>query len=431
MPVRDLAFSRPPEDAALDTRGILEAILDSGHLKIAYLDRNLGYVRVNRSYAEMHNMRPEELAGRSYFELHQDPENEGIIRRVMETGKPLFAAARRSEPRPGSTGASSYWDWSLMPVSDQGGSVSGLVLVLQDVTDRVEAQEALGRSQEQLLQAQKMDALGVLVAGVAHEINNPINQIIFNTPLLQRVWEDMEPVLDEAEARAPGGNYGGLPYEFLKENMRQLLSNMDMAANRIARIVTDLKNFSRRSNAAERIPVDLNTAVENAVRLTQTTLRKSGVNLVLDLSPDLPPVNANLQNLEQITLNLLINAVQAVEGRPEGRVRISTGLNDGKIILGVSDNGNGVPESIAGRAFDPFVTDRQAQGGTGLGLSVTYNLVKAHSGDISFDSRPGQGTTFNVRFPVNRSVSRARPFRGKDPMGDGGGRHEQDGIRTP
>ncbi|MFP4037902.1 MAG: sensor histidine kinase, partial [Desulfobacteraceae bacterium] len=201
------------------------------------------------------------------------------------------------------------------------------------------------------------------------------------------------------------------PFEYLKDNMTELLANMDMAANRIARIVTDLKNFSRRSSVTERVPVDLNTAVENALRLAQTTLKKSGVNLALDLSGGLPPVTANLQNLEQIALNLLINAVQAVEAEKGGRVCLSTSmLKDGRVALEVADNGNGIPDRIAERVFDPFVTDRLDQGGTGLGLSVTYNLVKAHGGEISFESSPAKGTTFKVAFPKAEISDGAAPL---------------------
>ncbi|MCF8063360.1 MAG: hypothetical protein K9M82_12640, partial [Deltaproteobacteria bacterium] len=270
--------------------------------------------------------------------------------------------------------------------------------MLREVTDRLEAEQALAKSREQLLQAQKMEALGVLVAGVAHEINNPVNQIMFNTPLLQRVWQDFEPALRAWSLEHPQETFGGLSFDFLQENMPQLLANMDMAANRIARIVSDLKRFSRIPSTRDKAPVQLNSAVHNAMRLARTTLRKAGTNLRADLHEPLPLMEGNIQNLEQIVLNLLINAAQAMAGRP-GEVGVRTRVEGIRLVLSVSDSGRGIPDAIADRIFDPFFTNRQEEGGTGLGLSVTYNLVKAHAGEIRFESREGEGTTFYVSFP--------------------------------
>jgi CheY-like chemotaxis protein/two-component sensor histidine kinase len=176
---------------------------------------------------------------------------------------------------------------------------------------------------------------------------------------------------------------------------------MDLAANRVAKIVSDLKNFARQSNVVDKSLIQINTAVENALRLAQTSLRKSGVELVVDLAGDLPCLKGNLQNIEQIILNLVINAVQAID-HDQGVVRIATGFQngDGRISVSIVDNGCGVAPDISGKLFDPFVTDKQAEGGTGLGLSVTYSLVKAHDGEIVFQSEKGKGTTFTVFFPT-------------------------------
>jgi signal transduction histidine kinase len=271
----------------------------------------------------------------------------------------------------------------------------------KEIKDRKRAEEALRKSQEQLHQAQKMKALGTLVAGVAHEINNPVNLIMFNIPLLQRVWNDFQAVLKEYAAKEPDRKYGGLPYNFLEENLDQLLSDMDMAVNRIAKIVSDLKNFSKQSNVADKQPMQINLAIENALRLMQTTLNKKGVVLELDLAKGLPFIEGNLQYIEQIILNIMLNAIEALD-KPNGRIKIETGLqkNDGQVYIAISDNGSGIDPSISDRLFDPFVTDKQSEGGTGLGLSITYSLVKSHNGEITFTSRINEGTTFRVFFPI-------------------------------
>ena len=263
------------------------------------------------------------------------------------------------------------------------------------------AEEALKESQQQLQQAQKMEALGTLVAGVAHEINNPINLIMYNLPLIQKIWSDFLPVLIDQKEKIPDQKFGGFTYEFLEDNLPKLVAYMDMAANRVAKIVSDLKNFSKQSNVAEKSALQVNTAVKNALRLAQTTLRKSGVQIELELAEDLPLIQGNLQSIEQIILNIIINAIQAID-HEKGIIRIRSGFHkkDGRILIAVSDNGCGISAAVADKLFLPFVTDKQAEGGTGLGLSVTYGLVQAHGGDIYFETRKGRGTTFTISMPT-------------------------------
>ena len=164
--------------------------------------------------------------------------------------------------------------------------------------------------EKQLFQSQKMEALGTLVAGVAHEINNPINLILFNLPLLEKMWQDLMPVLESHILKAPQKKIGGLLPNFVKENLPRLISDMEMAANRVACIVSGLKGFSRKSNPAEKWDLEVNKAVQNAVQLAGATIKKSRTAMHMDLAPDMPLLHANLQNLEQVVLNLIINALE-------------------------------------------------------------------------------------------------------------------------
>jgi C4-dicarboxylate-specific signal transduction histidine kinase len=268
------------------------------------------------------------------------------------------------------------------------------------ILERNQAEEALKESQEQLYQAQKMETLGVLIAGVAHEINNPTNLIMLNVRLLQKIWQDVQPILKERAKREPERKYGGLKYDFLDENIGQLLSDMEMGGNRIARCVADLKDFARNSEVTEKQPISVNTAVENALRLAQTTIRKSKVDLKLALEHDLPLIDGNLQSIEQILLNILVNAVQAID-HDQGRIQVISGFEKetGRVFLSVSDNGHGIDPAISDRIYEPFVTNKQTEGGLGLGLSITKNLTEVHGGEISFNSQKGEGTTFSVFLP--------------------------------
>jgi signal transduction histidine kinase len=270
-------------------------------------------------------------------------------------------------------------------------------------------EKALRESQQQLQQAQKMETLGTLVAGVAHEINNPINLIMYNIPLLQKIWADFLPILIERKRMEPGRKFGGFSYEFLEDNLVQLVADMEMAAHRVVKTVSDLKNFSKQSNVAEKAPLKINSAVKNAMRLAQTTLRKSAVRIHLNLADNLPYIEGNLQSIEQIILNITINAVQAID-HTRGEIEITTGfqIKDGRVFIRIADNGRGISPAIKEKIFLPFVTDKQSEGGTGLGLSVTYSLVKAHDGEIVFKTRQGKGTAFTVYLPTPLERQAAR-----------------------
>jgi len=261
---------------------------------------------------------------------------------------------------------------------------------------------------EQLHQSQKMEALGTLVSGVAHEINNPVNLIMYSVPILRKVLNDVLPLLKRYSIDSPGKTFGGLTYGYLEENLGQILSDVELAADRITKIVGDLKNFARQTNIRDTGSMEINLAVENSLRLAQPTIRKSRIHLDVALNPDIPPIKGNLQSIEQIALNLTINAIQAIN-HDNGHIEVSTAYDPlrEEVILEVSDNGRGVNPEIADKLFNPFITDKQAEGGTGLGLSVTYNLVKAHRGDIRFSTTPGKGSTFTAYFPT--LLSRRRP----------------------
>jgi PAS domain S-box-containing protein len=395
--------SKRAEEVLRETNTFLKNVLDSSSsISIISTDLEGNVLFWNKGAENIFGYKTNEMVGRKKIDiLYGDDETKRVAKELSASLLKKKKGVSCEIIEDTKDGRKLCIHLTLSPRFGERGKIVGILGIGEDITERIKAEEALRNSQEKLYQAQKMDTLGTLVAGMAHEINNPINLIMYNISLFQKVWHDCLPVLKQHAGKEPDRKYGGLTYGFLKENSNRLLSDMDMAANRVAKIVSDLKNFARQSSVAEKGSIHINTAVDNAVRLAQTTLRKSGVELEVDLAHDLPLLKGNLQNIEQIILNLIINGVQAID-HGQGKIRIATGFQkkDGRICVSIMDNGRGVATEISDKLFDPFVTDKQAEGGTGLGLSVTYSLVKAHDGEIIFRSHKGKGTTFTVFFPT-------------------------------
>jgi polar amino acid transport system substrate-binding protein len=270
-----------------------------------------------------------------------------------------------------------------------------------EVTERKRALEELKLHQDKLVQADKMASLGILVAGVAHEINNPNGLILLNLPILREVYRDAEEVLDVRYRNQGDFNLGGLPYSRMRDEVPHLLEEMQDGANRIKRIVEELKDFARQDTSAAVETVDVNAVVQAAVRLVDTSLRSSTNRFEAAYAPSLPHILGNAQRIAQVVVNLILNACQALPDMEHG-IFLSTFFDQdaGTVVLKVADEGLGIaPEHIL-RLTDPFFTTKRESGGTGLGLSVSATIVKEHNGSLHFDSTPGSGTTVTLTLPV-------------------------------
>lgn len=266
-----------------------------------------------------------------------------------------------------------------------------------------EANLKLVERQKQLVQAEKLASMGQLVSGIAHEINNPIQFIQGNMQILREAIRDILPLLDEKETREGGLRIARLPYPFFRDQVQVLLKDMGEGAGRIGNIVRDLKTFARRDEGRLDEKVDVNRVVETATRLVHNKIKRH--RLEMNLADGLPPLTGSMVQLEQVVVNTLINAAEAVEDRPDACIGIITRLENGgrQVRLSISDNGPGMTEEIKDRLFDPFFTTKQRIGGTGLGMSITYGIIEEHGGSIEVDTRLGEGTTFHYILPVARS----------------------------
>ncbi len=255
--------------------------------------------------------------------------------------------------------------------------------------------------QEQLIQADKMASLGVLVSGVAHEINNPTGLLMLNLPLLKSAWEDALPYLDKLAEEDPDLTIGGFPYTRIKGEIPYLLEEMQHSTDRIRNIVNDLKDFAREQPDEVAHEVDLNVVVATAVRLVDKSIRTATDHFELHLDQRMPTVLGSSQRIEQVIINLILNACDALESKDD-QLHVSTLISHDRkeAIIAIEDTGCGIPAEVLPRLTDPFYTTKRERGGTGLGLSVSAGIIKALQGRLSFDSVEGEGTTVTVTFPL-------------------------------
>jgi PAS domain S-box-containing protein len=283
-----------------------------------------------------------------------------------------------------------------------------------------QAHEALKKAQSQLVQSEKLASLGQLVAGVAHEINNPLSFVSNNVAVLQRevhALRDLLALYQEGEALLAEHRpeLHGRIREFAERiDLNYTLSNLDGLVarsrdglKRIQQIVKDLRDFAR-LDESDLHEVDLNAGIASTVNIIQGQAKKQQVALELDLTP-LPGVSCYPAKINQVVLNLLSNALDACSAG--GKVTVSTRTNGDGVEVLVTDTGSGIDPAIRERVFDPFFTTKPQGQGTGLGLSISYGIVQMHGGTIDFESTPGQGTRFRVWLPGRLQKSEVRGQR--------------------
>ncbi len=265
---------------------------------------------------------------------------------------------------------------------------------INQFTQRLETKVAertreLKAAHQKLMQTDRLASLGQLSASVAHEINNPVAGVLNLAMLMQRVLKD-----------------DGIPPERVKD-YRRYLSQIVQETSRVGRIVSDLLSFSRRPSP-HRSEADLNSVIAHTVSLTSHKLKLAGLETELELLEGLPAILCDKSQIQQVVLNLVLNAAEAMQGKQGGKVRITSGRGDGaQVWFAVSDEGEGIAPEVLPRIFDPFFTTKPEGKGVGLGLAVTYGIVQAHGGEIDVESERGQGARFVVKLPLRPPEERA------------------------
>jgi PAS domain S-box-containing protein len=344
-----------------ESRRLVRALESTGEA-ILITDAQRRVIFANPAFSKTFGFPTEEIFGRHATDLVGGPED-WIAKLISEAAKGGWRGEVTGYDRNGRA-VPILLDTSLM--RDEDGRVQGVVAIIKDIS----AEKAL---QEQLQRADRLAAVGETAAGIAHEVNNALSAIFGQTARRQHLAE---------------------------RELREAMARVDGQARRIAEIVQGVLGFAR-PRTPQRIPVDLNNVTRETLALVRHDLERESVSLETRFDPDLPPAFADPKQVQQVLLNLFTNAVQAMAGRQPARLRVSVTGMDGRLAVRVNDTGAGIPNEILPRIFDPFFSTKRE--GTGLGLSVSYAIARAHEGELTVTSEAGSGTTFSLLLPVATS----------------------------
>jgi signal transduction histidine kinase len=296
-----------------------------------------------------------------------------------------------------------------MPSELSAAQVQALLQTNEELT---ELNRKLSDAQDKLVQSEKLASIGQLAAGVAHEINNPIGFIFSNFGTLEKYLAQLFEMLaayEEAEAALAGTPAAerlkrmreDIELDYLKEDIPSLMTESKDGIQRVRKIVQDLKDFSRVDARQEWEWVNLHTGIDSTLNIVNNEI-KYKADVVKEYG-SLPDVECLPSELNQVFMNLLVNAAHAVNTE-RGTITIRTGVEGSDVWVEVADSGCGIPVENLKRIFDPFFTTKAIGKGTGLGLSLSYGIVKKHGGRIEVASEVGHGTTFRVTIPMKRSM---------------------------
>lgn len=269
---------------------------------------------------------------------------------------------------------------------------------IRNISDRIRMEKEKLEVQSKLIHANKMTSLGMLVSGMAHEINNPNQYILLNASILTGVWEDSSAILSRYHEQCGDFTLKGMTFSKALETVPRLLKAVTEGSHRINLIVKDLKDYSRDNSGKPKSHFDLNQITQTAVQILTHHIHKHTYNFQIDLSTAIPQVRGNAQQIEQVVINLITNALQALSDKTQ-MVHIATFYESDtdSVVLCVQDEGRGMSHEVMERITEPFFSTKLESGGTGLGLSISATLLKENGGTLDFQSKPDSGTVATIK----------------------------------
>jgi PAS domain S-box-containing protein len=402
---------------------LLRSLMEHFPDRIYYKDLESRFIYGSQSYARLFNLEDcSALYGHTDFDFFSEEHARAAFEDEQEIIRTGEAKLNLEEMETWPDGRITWCSTSKAPFRDEQGRIIGTFGISRDITQRKAAERERQQMEIQLRQAQKLESIGSLAAGIAHEINTPTQYIGDNTsflggtlPGLLACMEAQHQFLLGLQARqalpAEGaevlGRIDALDLEYLAEEVPKAIRQTLEGVARVAAIVSAMKDFSHPGGEGK-VPADLNRAIESTLMVSRNEW-KYLAELEQDLDPDLPPVPCFQGEVNQAILNLVVNAAHAIEEalgpHPAGNlgvIRVATRRVGQEVRISVADNGKGIPEAIRERIFEPFFTTKPLGKGTGQGLAIVHAVAEKHGGRVTLESEPGRGATFHLFLPLGQ-----------------------------
>ncbi len=418
--VRDISERKLAERKLRDSERLNRTLLDALPLRVLYKDRDSRFLSVNRLFAEDFGLKPEDFVGKSDYDFFPHEMASKFVaddQRIMAARKPSTFEESNIV-----LGRERFVEVTKVPVLDGSGEVAGLLGVFSDITARKEAESARAALEVQLRRAQKLEAVGSLAAGIAHEINTPTQYVGDNVRFLKDAFADIGKALD-AYSRLLGAGKGGslsgdliaeveselqaIDLDYLAEEIPKAIDQTLEGVGRIAAIVRAMKEFAH-PGVQEKTATDIHRLIDNTLIVCRNEY-KYVADVRTEFDRSLPLIPCLPGDLSQVMLNLIVNAAHAIkealgpDSAQKGTIVISTRRQNGSAEIRVSDTGTGIAPEVRSRIFDPFFTTKEVGKGTGQGLAIAHSvIVGKHGGTIDFESEVGRGTVFIIRLPLEQ-----------------------------
>lgn len=413
----DITEIKQIEQALRESEEKLRSIMDNLQIGVVMIDPRMEILEINRQVAKWFPP-DQEIKGRSCYQVFADPGQQHPCEvcpacEVLATGLVKEATLSRQTAQ-----GERIFRVIASPMHDTAGAVVAVLELIEDVTDALAAER-------EFRQAQKLEAVGALAAGIAHEINTPVQYVGDNIHFLEDAYRDLLAVqgryaelLEAVKANAPTHDLvaaledaiDAVDMEFLIEEIPKTIRQSLDGVNRVGKIVKAMREFSH-PGGSEKTSVDVNRALESTLTISRNEW-KYVAEVETDLAPDLPLLSCLPGEINQVFLNIIVNAAHAIGevtdggSRGKGLIRLSTRAHDGIVEIRIGDTGGGIPEAVRHRVFDPFFTTKKVGKGTGQGLAIARSVVvDKHHGALRFETESGRGTTFIIELPLAETAS--------------------------
>jgi PAS domain S-box-containing protein len=435
---RDITERKQAEEVLRASEAKYRILLENLPQKIFFKDRNLVYVSCNDNYARDLKIKAAEIVGRTDYDFYPKELAEKYRaddKRIMEAG-----AAEEIEGKYIQDGQEFFVHTIKTPVKNDQGNIIGLLGIFRDITHRKKTEEELRKSEKaaktayeqlekannelktmhsQMLQSEKLAAIGQLAAGVAHEMNTPVGFVASNFQTLEsyvnkfkkllEMYDELAKAIETSEKTELLNNAetitklrDTMKMDFILGDLHELFNDSKEGLERVTNIIQNLRDFSRIDQTDSYGDYNINDSINTTLAVARNTI-KYDAEVKTELS-EIPVVFCNASQINQVVLNIILNAVQAIKTQEKGEkgvITIRTCSTEDEVICEIADNGPGIPAEIIPKIFDPFFTTKPAGKGTGLGLSISYDIiVNKHKGKILVDSTIGKGAKFTIMLPI-------------------------------